>query len=48
VVIPKSGQPARIDENAALFDFKLEKRDMAALDALHANFRACWDPTGVA
>jgi diketogulonate reductase-like aldo/keto reductase len=48
VVIPKSGQPARIDENAALFDFTLEKRDMAALDALHANFRACWDPTGVA
>ena len=41
VVIPKSGQPARIDENAALFDFKLEKRDMAALDALYANFRAC-------
>jgi len=48
VVIPKSAHPARIEENAALFDFTLEKHDMAALDALHANFRACWDPTRVA
>jgi diketogulonate reductase-like aldo/keto reductase len=46
-VIPKSGQPARIDENAGLFDFTLDDRDMAELDALHAGFRACWDPTGV-
>ena len=48
VVIPKSGQPARIEENAALFDFTLDDRDMAALDTLHAGFRTCWDPTGVA
>ena len=48
VVIPKSGQPARIEENAALFDFALDDRDMAALDALDAGFRTCWDPTGVA
>jgi diketogulonate reductase-like aldo/keto reductase len=47
-VIPKSAQPARIDENAGLFDFALDGRDMAALDALHAGFRACWDPTRVA
>jgi diketogulonate reductase-like aldo/keto reductase len=47
-VIPKSAQPARIDENAALFDFALDDRDMAALDALNVDFRACWDPTRVA
>ena len=34
VVIPKSGKPARITENAGLFDFTLDERDMAALDAL--------------
>ena len=47
-VIPKSGQPARIAENANLFDFTLDERDMAALDALHAGFRTTWDPTRVA
>jgi methylglyoxal/glyoxal reductase len=47
VVIPKSGNPARITENAGLFDFTLDERDMSALDALDADFRACWDPTRV-
>jgi diketogulonate reductase-like aldo/keto reductase len=48
VVIPKSGQPARIEENAGIFDFTISDRDMAALDALDASFRTCWDPTAVA
>jgi diketogulonate reductase-like aldo/keto reductase len=47
-VIPKSGQPGRIEENAGLFDFTLDDPDMAALDALHSGFRTSWDPTGVA
>jgi diketogulonate reductase-like aldo/keto reductase len=47
VVIPKSVKPARITENAGLFDFILDERDMAALDALDADFRTCWDPTRV-
>ncbi|MCC7486777.1 MAG: aldo/keto reductase [Burkholderiales bacterium] len=47
VVIPKSSRPERIEENAALFDFALDARDMAALDALDANYRTCWDPTRV-
>ena len=47
VVIPKSAQPPRIDENADLFDFSLDESDMAALDSLNADYRACWDPTHV-
>jgi diketogulonate reductase-like aldo/keto reductase len=47
VVIPKSARPARIEENAGIFDFTLDERDMAALDGLNADYRACWDPTGV-
>jgi diketogulonate reductase-like aldo/keto reductase len=47
VVIPKSAQRARIEENAGIFDFTVSDQDMAALDALNAGFRTCWDPTGV-
>jgi diketogulonate reductase-like aldo/keto reductase len=35
VVIPKSAQRERIRENAQIFDFELERRDMGALDALN-------------
>ena len=48
VVIPKSAQPARIEENAGIFDFTINDQDMAALDALNPGFRTCWDPTAVA
>jgi diketogulonate reductase-like aldo/keto reductase len=48
VVIPKSVQPARITENAGLFDFSLDEHDMAALDALDTGFRTSWNPTRVA
>ena len=48
VVIPKSVRPARIAENAGLFDFSLDERDMAALDALNTGFRTSWNPTRVA
>lgn len=47
-VIPKSARPARITENAGLFDFSLDARDMTALDALDTGYRTCWDPTRVA
>lgn len=46
VVIPKSTNPARIQENAQVFDFSLDAGDMEALDALDEGFRTCWDPTG--
>ena len=47
VVIPKSARPARITENAGLFDFALDERDMATLDALDIGLRTCWDPSRV-
>jgi methylglyoxal/glyoxal reductase len=37
VTIPKSGNPERIDSNAQVFDFVLEKADMDKLDALNIN-----------
>ena len=47
VVIPKSGRPARIEENAGIFDFTIGAEDMARLDALDAGFRTSWNPTSV-
>lgn len=47
IVIPKSADPGRIAENAAVFDFELTGEDMAALDALDEGYRTSWDPTGV-
>ena len=47
VVIPKSSNPARIAENAQIFDFSIDSKDMAKLDQLDQNYRVSWDPTGV-
>jgi diketogulonate reductase-like aldo/keto reductase len=45
--IPKSSRLKRIAENAQVFDFALDKDDMARLDALDEGLRTCWDPTHV-
>lgn len=45
VVIPKSADRARIDENAEVFDFALTPAQMAALDALDRDEHITWDPT---
>ena len=44
VTLPKSTREARIQENAALFDFSLDAESMATLDALEAGDATGWDP----
>jgi diketogulonate reductase-like aldo/keto reductase len=47
VVIPKSANKNRIIENADVFDFELDKADMAILDNIDEEFRVAWDPTKI-
>jgi diketogulonate reductase-like aldo/keto reductase len=44
VVLPKSTQPRRIAENAALFDFALDPDAMTTLDGLEEGLTTGWDP----
>jgi diketogulonate reductase-like aldo/keto reductase len=45
VTIPKSVTPARIEENARVFDFEIAAEDMHRLNSLDENLRTSWDPT---
>jgi diketogulonate reductase-like aldo/keto reductase len=47
VTIPKSSNPKRIAENAALFDFELIPDDIAILDGLNRDHRIGPDPANV-
>jgi diketogulonate reductase-like aldo/keto reductase len=44
ITIPKSSNPGRIAENAAIFDFELGATDVAQINGLNENFRVGSDP----
>jgi diketogulonate reductase-like aldo/keto reductase len=44
VVLPKSTREERIQENGAIFDFKLDANAMSRLDALEEGLATGWDP----
>ncbi len=44
VTLPKSVNPTRQKENAAIFDFELDPNAMADLDALEEGYASGWDP----
>ena len=45
VVLPKSVHPSRIEENASVFGFALDREDFDAMAALDEGYRTSWDPT---
>lgn len=47
VVLTKSAHKDRITQNADIFDFELDKQDMAKIKKLDRNFRTNWNPTNV-
>jgi diketogulonate reductase-like aldo/keto reductase len=47
VVLAKSANRARIDENANVFDFELGADHMRRLDALEEGLHSAWDPSDV-
>ena len=44
MVLPKSTREERIAENAAIFDFTLDRDAMTSLDALEEKLATGWDP----
>ena len=47
VILPKSVTPSRIQENINVFDFQLDKDDLATLAKQDQNLRTCWSPVHV-
>ena len=47
VVLPKSTNPERINQNADVFDFEISNEDMSLLESFNENLITGWDPTNV-
>lgn len=47
VVLPKSVTPSRIKENIDIFDFELDKDDLAELAKQDQDLRTCWSPVHI-
>ena len=47
IVIPKSSNKERIEQNADVFDFDISDEDMKVLNSFNDNYRAAWDPTDI-
>ncbi len=45
IIIPKSSNQERIEQNADLFDFQLSTEDMDLLNSFDKNLLVCWDPS---
>ncbi len=45
VTIPKSNRLERLKENADVFNFQLDEKDLNVLNHLNENYRTSWDPT---
>ncbi len=44
IPIPKSKNPARLEENFFVFDFALEDKDMQILNSMNENHRTSYNP----
>ena len=47
VEIPKSTHKERIKENADVFDFQIDDRDMKEIDSIDKDRRVSWDPSAI-
>ncbi|MBN1262602.1 MAG: aldo/keto reductase [Anaerolineae bacterium] len=46
IVIPKSANKGRIQENADIYDFEISAEDMCRLDAFDERYHCTWNPAG--
>lgn len=44
IPIPKSKNPARLEENFFVFDFTLDDKDMQILNSMNENHRTSYNP----
>lgn len=48
IILPKSRQKNRINENMQIFDFEISNEDMGKVDTLRKiSLHTCWDPNAV-